>query len=74
MATFSIIASRKGGLSSCEPDVRFTREKATPGEIISIDLAGLKTEHVILAVLRQRAGHIHTLVCLNWLLHDGQLV
>jgi hypothetical protein len=39
---------------------------------VSLDDAGMPMELVILAVLRQRKATEFTLVCLNWVLHEGQ--
>jgi hypothetical protein len=74
MATFSVLATRGSGLYSCELDVQPADSAVLPGEIMEVTDRGSPFEYLILAVLPHKGKPTVTLVCLNWLLPDNQLV
>jgi hypothetical protein len=45
-----------------------------PGEVIATIDRGLPIEYVVLAVLPQRRPTVVTLICLNWILPDNEMV
>lgn len=73
MAQFTILTSRRSGLYSCELDVQPDGGQILPGDMFSCIDQGSPFEFVILAVLPHRSDKQLTLVCLHWLVSDGQL-
>src|SRR6266516_1781042 len=73
MARFTIITCRRSGLYSCEVDVQPEEGQVLPGEMFSCMDRGSPFEFVILAVLPHKSNKQSTLVCLHWVVADGQL-
>jgi hypothetical protein len=61
-------------LYSCELDVEPIDGDIRPGEIIGIIDRGSPFECVVLAVLLQKHATAVTLVCLNWIVPDNEMV
>ena len=74
MAKFSVVATRCSGLYSCELDVEPFDGAILPGENVGIVDRGSPFECVVLAVLPQRHATAVTLVCLNWVAADNEMV
>jgi hypothetical protein len=71
MARFTIEATRRSGLSSCEFDVQPIEGEISAGEIIAFVEGGTRYENLILAVLPYRKKRDGVcLVCLNWALPE----
>jgi hypothetical protein len=61
-------------LYSCELDVEPIDGAILPGEIIGMIDRGSPFECIVLAVLPQRHATAVTLVCLNWIVPDNEMV
>ncbi|MCE9529552.1 MAG: hypothetical protein K8T89_00195 [Planctomycetes bacterium] len=59
---------------SCEIDVEPIDGAILPGEVIRIIDRGSPFECVVLAVLPQKHATAVTLVCLNWIVPDNDMV